>query len=52
MSRATPPSPYQHFTKAEWEARGSGEKMTLTAAEVERLRSLADPISLVEAERK
>ena len=51
MSRSTPPSPYQHFTKAEWEARGSGEKMTLTAEDVERLRSLADPISLVEAER-
>jgi type I pantothenate kinase len=45
------PAPYRRFTKAEWEARGVGEKMTLTAAEVERLRSLADPISLEEAER-
>ena len=51
MTRATPPSPYQHFTKTEWEARRSDEKMTLTAEDVERLRSLADPISLVEAER-
>jgi len=42
---------YRHFSKAEWEARRAGEKMTLTAEEVDRLRSLSDPISLPEAER-
>lgn len=43
--------PYRHFSKAEWEALRDGERMTLTAADVERLRSLSDPISLEEAER-
>lgn len=51
MSRGGPLTPYHHFSKAEWEARRADEKMTLTAAEVERLRSLSDPISLPEAER-
>ena len=51
MSRGAAAGPYRHFTKAEWEARRDAEKMTLTAADVERLRSLADPISLEEAER-
>jgi type I pantothenate kinase len=43
--------PYHHFTRAEWEARRDGEQMTLTRADVERLRALSDPISLDEAER-
>jgi type I pantothenate kinase len=42
--------PYHHFTKAEWSKLRDGEEMTLTAAEIERLRSLSDPISLKEAE--
>lgn len=51
MSWGGPLTPYHRFSKAEWEARRGGEPMTLTAAEVERLRSLSDPISLAEAER-
>jgi type I pantothenate kinase len=51
MSRGGPLTPYHHFTKAEWEARRADEKMTLSAQDVERLRSLSDPISLEEAER-
>jgi len=46
-----PLTPYRHFTKAEWEALRDGERMTLTARDVERLRALSDPISLEEAER-
>ena len=42
--------PYHHFTKAEWSALRADEPMTLTAADVERLRSLNDPIALQEAE--
>jgi type I pantothenate kinase len=44
-------SPYRRFSKAEWESRRDGERMTLGAEDVERLRSLGDPTSLVEAER-
>lgn len=43
--------PYRRFTKAEWEAQRDDERMTLSAQEVERLRSFSDPISLQEAER-
>lgn len=46
-----PFTPYRHFSKAEWEALRHGERMTLTGADVERLRALSDPISLDEAER-
>jgi type I pantothenate kinase len=42
--------PYHRFTKAEWAQYRDGEPMTLTAADVERLRALTDPISLAEAE--
>ena len=42
--------PYHHFTKAQWSRLRDGEEMTLTAAEIDRLRSLSDPISLTEAE--
>lgn len=47
----TPLTPYRHFTRAEWEALRDGERMTLTAKDVERLRALSDPISFEEAER-
>ncbi len=43
-------SPYQHFTKAEWSLLRRGTPMTLTAADVDRLRSLGDPVSLEEVE--
>lgn len=42
---------YHQFTTAEWARLRDGEPMTLTASEIERLRSLNDPISLAEAER-
>lgn len=43
--------PYHQFTKAQWAALRHGEPMTLSAEELERLRSLNDPISLAEAEQ-
>lgn len=43
-------APYHSFTKAEWSALRADEPMTLTAADIKRLRSLSDPISLDEAE--
>ena len=42
--------PYRHFTKAEWSRLRDGQPMTLSAADIERLRALTDPISLEEAE--
>ncbi|QQR39092.1 type I pantothenate kinase [Devosia rhizoryzae] len=42
--------PYRSFTKAEWSALRDGTPMTLTQADIDRLRSLSDPISLSEAE--
>jgi type I pantothenate kinase len=42
--------PYRTFTKAEWSTLRDGQPMTLTEADLDRLRSLADPISLSEAE--
>ena len=42
--------PYRHFTKAEWSELRNGQPMTLTAADIDRLRALTDPISLAEAE--
>jgi type I pantothenate kinase len=42
--------PYHHFTKAEWSALRADEPMTLSAADIERLRSLNDPIAFEEAE--
>ncbi len=42
--------PYHRFTKAEWAQYRDGEPMTLSAADIERLRALTDPISLAEAE--
>ncbi|MGJ8528665.1 type I pantothenate kinase [Maritalea sp.] len=45
------PSPYRHFSKAEWAALRADELMTLTADDLVRLQSLNDPISLAEAEK-
>ena len=42
--------PYYHFTKAQWSALRADEPMTLTADDVQRLRTLSDPISFEEAE--
>jgi type I pantothenate kinase len=42
--------PYHRFSKAEWAQYRDGEPMTLSAADIERLRALTDPISLTEAE--
>src|SRR4051794_24511322 len=42
-------APYHHFTKKQWSALRDGQLMTLTAADIERLRTLSDPISLEEA---
>jgi type I pantothenate kinase len=46
----TTPSPYQVFTKAEWSTLRRGTPMTLTGEEIERLRSLGDPVSMSEVE--
>lgn len=43
-------TPYHHFTRAQWNALRADEPMTLTAEDIDRLRSLSDPISLSEAE--
>jgi type I pantothenate kinase len=43
-------APYHHFTKAEWSALRADEPMTLTREDIQRLRTLSDPISLEEAE--
>ncbi len=42
--------PYHRFSKAEWAKYRDGEPMTLSAADIERLRALTDPISFTEAE--
>jgi type I pantothenate kinase len=42
--------PYREFTRPEWSRLRADEKMTLDAADIERLRALGDPISLTEAE--
>lgn len=44
-------APYHQFTKAEWAQLRADEPMTLSAEDVERLRSANDPISLMEAEQ-
>jgi type I pantothenate kinase len=43
-------NPYQRFSKTQWAQYRDGEPMTLTAADIERLRAMTDPISLAEAE--
>jgi type I pantothenate kinase len=44
------PSPYRSFSRDEWARLRADTPMTLTAADVERLRSLNDPIDLAEVE--
>ena len=44
------PEPYIHFSKAEWSKLRDGQPMTLTEADIMRLRGLTDPISFEEAE--
>ncbi|MGV8841321.1 MAG: type I pantothenate kinase [Bauldia sp.] len=44
------PSPHRTFSRQEWAKHRAGTPMTLTAAEVERLQSLNDPVSLDEVE--
>ena len=48
--RAPVLAPYHHFTKGQWSALRADEPMTLTEADIKRLRTLSDPISLEEAE--
>lgn len=43
--------PYHEFTKAQWASLRADEPMTLSADDVERLRSSNDPISIMEAEQ-
>ncbi len=43
-------SPYHQFSKAEWAKLRADEPMTLREKDIERLRSIDDPISLIEAE--
>jgi type I pantothenate kinase len=43
-------APYQRFTKEEWSRLRADEPMTLDAADIDRLRTLNDPISFEEAE--
>src|SRR5690606_21518827 len=43
--------PYLRFSKAEWAQYRDNEPMTLSAADIDRLRALTDPISLAEAEQ-
>jgi type I pantothenate kinase len=50
MARGSTLEPYRHFTTAEWSKLRDGQPMTLTEADVVRLRGLTDPISLAEAE--
>ncbi|HET7715334.1 MAG TPA: type I pantothenate kinase, partial [Bauldia sp.] len=50
MDQAAPDSlsPYRTFTRAEWAALRADTPLTLTEADVDRLKSLNDPISLDE----
>ena len=44
-------SPYRHFTAEKWARFRADTPMTLTAGEVDRLRSLNDPVDLEEVRR-
>lgn len=51
MDAATPPvSPFRVFNRKEWARLRADTPLTLSADEVERLRSLNDPVSLEEVE--
>jgi type I pantothenate kinase len=43
-----PLSPYRHFSRAEWAALRADTPMTLTMEDLQKLRSLNDPISIEE----
>lgn len=45
-----PESPYRVFSRAEWAKLRADTPMTLSAEDVERLRSLDDPVDLAEVE--
>jgi type I pantothenate kinase len=45
-----PNGPYRQFSRAEWAALRADAPLTLTMADVDKLRSLNDPISLDEVE--
>ena len=47
----SPLSPYRFFAAAEWGRFRAGQPLNLTSAEVERLRSLGDPVDLDEVGR-
>ena len=49
MTRRRPLDPYHRFSREQWAQYRDGEPMTLTAADIDRLRALTDPISLAEA---
>ncbi|OCC02636.1 type I pantothenate kinase [Labrys sp. WJW] len=46
----SPVSPYSVFTRSEWAKLRADTPMTLTAAELDRLRALNDPVSLTDVE--
>ena len=48
--RTPPTSPHRVFNRAEWASLRADTPLTLSAAEVERLHSLNDPLSLSEVE--
>jgi type I pantothenate kinase len=50
MPQSLEPTPFVQFTRAQWRRRRDSTPLTLTATEVERLRSVNDPISLNEVE--
>ncbi|MDR1828878.1 MAG: type I pantothenate kinase [Methylobacteriaceae bacterium] len=45
-----PPSPYQYFSRRDWAKLRADTPMTLSAAEINQLRSRNDPISVDEVE--
>ena len=51
LSPETTVSPYRHFTAAQWAEFRADTPLTLTENEIERLRSLNDPIDLDEVRR-
>lgn len=51
MPRSKKASPFHRFSKEQWSALRADERMTLDAADIERLRSLNDPILMDEAEQ-
>lgn len=51
LARTKKASPFHRFSKAQWSALRADERMTLDAADIDRLRSLNDPILMDEAEQ-